>query len=144
MGQPYGIEQLGGLDFDAAVFGFVIRAPQATAPAGFLDFDDGTTFMVDDSYILGRDPASSPRVVAGHARPLVLIDPNASVSCVHAEILNDATGARIVDRASTNGTFVWSEVSNGWERLAPDVEQPLSPGMRLALGQRTLVFESLS
>jgi pSer/pThr/pTyr-binding forkhead associated (FHA) protein len=49
----------------------------------------------------------------------------------HAEILCDASGCRIRDLASTNGTFV-----NG-ERVA---ERGLEPGDRIQIGANTLTF----
>lgn len=49
----------------------------------------------------------------------------------HAEIVCDASGCRIRDLASTNGTFV-----NG-ERIK---EHPLEPGDRIEVGTNTLTF----
>jgi hypothetical protein len=111
-------------------------------PLGVLVFDDGTTYTLDAGYVIGREPEDDPRVMAGRARPLVLDDPDRGVSRHHAEVVLDGWDVLIVDRGSTNGTFVYDDVSERWERLARDVPFALAPSMRVALGKRTFVFET--
>jgi hypothetical protein len=111
-------------------------------PLGFLVFDDGSTFTLDGQYVLGREPETDPLVDGGSARPIVLDDPQASVSRVHAEVRLEGWDVQLVDRGSTNGTHVWDAQSSTWERLAADQPRTVSPGTRGAVGQRTFIYES--
>jgi hypothetical protein len=115
---------------------------QKRPPLGFLVFDDGSTFTLDGQYVLGREPETDPLVDAGSARPIVLDDPQASVSRVHAEIRLEGWDVQLVDRGSTNGTHVWDAQRSAWDRLTADHPQTVSPGTRGAVGQRTFIYES--
>jgi hypothetical protein len=115
---------------------------QKRPPLGFLVFDDGSTFTLDGQYVLGREPETDPLVDGGTARPIVLDDPQASVSRVHAEVRLHGWDVQLVDRGSTNGTHVWNAQSSSWERLAADQPRTVGPGTRGAVGQRTFIYES--
>ncbi len=109
---------------------------------GFLVFDDGSTYNLDSGYVIGRQPTDDDAVASGTARPLALDDPERSISRVHAEIILDEWEVRIRDRGSTNGTYIWDGELQHWNVLTADVPVAVLPGHRLAVGQRTFVFES--
>ena len=62
-------------------------------------FDDGSTFGLDDDYVVGREPEIDVAVAEGSARPLVLDDPGDTVSRVHAEIRLLDWDVKLIDRA---------------------------------------------
>ena len=109
---------------------------------GFIVFDDGSTYSLDSDYIVGREPGRDDRVVNGAARELAIDDEARTVSRVHAEVRVEGADVLLVDRGSTNGTFVWDEVTRAWTRLTPAYPARITPGMRGAFGQRTFVFEA--
>jgi hypothetical protein len=111
-------------------------------PLGFLVFEDATTYSLDSDYVIGRDPSEDPRVQSGDARPLPIDDPERTVSRVHAEVLLDGWQVMLVDRGSTNGTFIWDAAAGAWTTLAPNHPGPLKPGAQAAVGHRTFLFES--
>ena len=111
-------------------------------PLGVLVLDDGSTFGVDDEYVLGREPDIDPAVISGSMVPLVVDDPGRSVSRVHARVTLQEWDVQISDAGSANGTYVAAPGSVEWERLEPDQPRTLEPGGRVRLGQRELVFDS--
>jgi hypothetical protein len=111
-------------------------------PLGFLVFDDGSTFTLDDRYVLGREPETDALVQNEEARPIPLEDPQMSVSRVHAEIQLVGWDVQLMDRGSTNGTHLLNDRGDGWDRLAPNEPQVVVPGSRVAVGQRTFVYET--
>ena len=112
-------------------------------PLGFVVFEDSVTYSLDTGYVIGRDPSEDPRVRSGDARPLVLHDEEQrTVSRVHAELSLDGWHVLLVDRGSTNGTFIWDEQAGSWTLLAPDQPTLLKPGARAGIGRRTFLFES--
>lgn len=118
-------------------------AEEATAPSvGFLVFDDGTTFTLDATYVVGREPHTDAAVASGDARPLRLESRNETVSRVHAEVRLDHDGVLLDDRGSTNGTFVWDDATNTWLTVQPGQPVRLQPGAHGAFGHRTFVYES--
>ena len=111
-------------------------------PLGVLVFDDGATFSVDTDYVLGREPESDPEVVAGHARPLAVSDPDRTVSRVHAALILENWNVRVVDRGSANGTYVAASGHDEWSPLTPNQPTTIKPGTRIRLGQRILLYDS--
>lgn len=109
-------------------------------PLGFLVFDDGSTFTLDADYLMGRDPEVDGDDAG--VRPLVLDDPNRSVSRIHAELRLVGWDVQVTDRGSANGTFLWNETSGEWEPLAAGAPVAIRPGARVALGRRTFVYET--
>ncbi len=108
---------------------------------GFLVFDDGSTFTLDRSYVLGREPGQP-------AEPgmdgLLVPDPERqSVSRRHAEIRLDGWFVNLIDLGSTNGSFTWSDTTQSWQSLPAHQPISLSPGVTVALGRRTFIFESV-
>lgn len=111
-------------------------------PLGYLVFDDGSTFTLDGQYVLGREPEIDPQIGTGASRPIVLDDPQMSVSRVHAEVRLVGWDVQLVDRGSTNGTHIWNDADSAWQRLEADEPQIVRPGVRGAVGQRTFIYES--
>ncbi len=109
---------------------------------GFVVMDDASTYSLDRDYVVGREPLGDPRVSSDAARALVLDDAGHTVSRVHAEIVLEGWHVRLLDRGSTNGTFIWSDTTRAWQRIDPGQSERIRPGMRFAFGQRTARFES--
>lgn len=109
---------------------------------GFIAFDDGSAYSLDFDYIVGREPGRDERVLSGAARELAIDDTGRTVSRVHAEIRVEGTEVMVIDRGSTNGTFLWDDTTRAWTRLTPAYPARIVPGMRGAFGQRTFVYDS--
>ena len=67
----------------------LVPRPGPRPPLGVLAFDDGSVFQLDSDYVVGRDPALSPAVAAGQARPLCVVDDAGIVSRAHAALQLD-------------------------------------------------------
>lgn len=108
---------------------------------GFVVFDDGSTFGLDRSYLIGREPGtpSDPETA-----PITIQDNNETLSRRHAELRLVDWSVQLVDLGSTNGSFVWDMTMERWHQLAPNQSVELSPGDTVALGRRTFVFESVT
>ncbi|RKN47826.1 FHA domain-containing protein [Micromonospora endolithica] len=115
--------------------------PGPRPPLGVLTFDDGSTYPLDRGYLLGRSPDSGDGGDGG-CEPLAVDDRDASVSRVHARVDIDGWDVRLTDNGSTNGTFVWVEERNQWDRLRPGVPVVVAPGSWLRIGLRTLRYHS--
>lgn len=111
-------------------------------PLGVLVFDDGTTYRVDSSYLVGRAPDSDPRVAQGRVRPLALADPNGRMSRVHAELKVEGWDVYVIDMNSVNGTFV-QRPGGGWEPAPAGSPVHVAAGTRVGIGDRSFVFESV-
>jgi pSer/pThr/pTyr-binding forkhead associated (FHA) protein len=105
-------------------------------------FEDGATFSLSSDYIVGRQPDSSPLVQSGEALPLPVDDPERSISRAHAELRLVDWDVHLVNLSETNGSFVWDPTSNQWIPIPAGQSVMLTPGMRVALGRRSAVFES--
>ena len=111
-------------------------------PLGVVVLDDGSVFALTKDYVVGRDPEQDPAILSGRAVPLMLDDPDLALSRVHARILLDGWEVRVEDAHSANGTFVARTPDAAWTRLEPGLPTTITPGTRLTMGGRTLVFES--
>lgn len=107
---------------------------------GFIIFDDGATFGLDRSYIMGRNPEPTDDPTK---QTLRLFENNDTLSRNHADLLLDDWKVKIVDRNSTNGTFIWEKENETWIQLEPNEEVELSSGTTVALGRRAFVYESV-
>ncbi len=111
-------------------------------PLGVLVLDDGATFVVEGSYVIGREPEVSDLVRTGEARPLMIDDPKRRLSRVHAVLLVVDWELRIEDAGSRNGTRILPPGSSEWQQLSPEEPTPIEPGTRIGVGGRELVFDS--
>ncbi len=111
-------------------------------PLGLLVLDIGSTFVLDDNYLLGRNPEVDEGVISSRLRPIRLDDDSGTLSRVHAEIRLEGWDVLLVDRGSANGTHVATPGQSGWSRLAPDRPIVLTPGTHVRIGRRVFTFES--
>jgi hypothetical protein len=97
----------------------VVSVPRPSL--GVLEFDDGRRVEVDRPLLIGRRPSADPQARAGGAGEIVIEDPDGSISRVHLELRLEGWEVLIVDRSSTNGTFV--EIPG----QPPNLLRPLEP-----------------
>jgi hypothetical protein len=114
----------------------LVERPRPTL--GFIVFDDGTTFALDRSYALGRE---LPEIDDPDTTPLVIDDPEHSVSRRHAELRLDGWDVIVRDIGSSNGTRVWDPPSSSWQRLQTGEPLVLGEGTYVAVGRRVFVYE---
>ncbi|WP_063048814.1 FHA domain-containing protein [Nocardia arthritidis] len=110
-------------------------------PLGVLLLDDGTSFVLDNDCVLGREPEYSAAVARG-ARPIRLEDSSGGMSRAHAEIRLVDWDVTVVDGGSTNGTHIRHPGRQDWVRAAPGLPVTLAPGAQIQLGGRVLTFDS--
>jgi hypothetical protein len=111
-------------------------------PLGRLTWDNGEVHELAGPTLVGRDVNLDGAVIAGELSPLVPGGQIDSMSRVHAELRFDGWDLLVVDRGSTNGTFVWDEKTKAWQRLVPGEPQVVLGGTVLAFGERTATFET--
>ena len=115
--------------------------PGPRPPLGVLVVDDGAVFTVDGDYVLGREPEGAEEVQGGRATALTLDDPDVTMSRVHARLVLEGWNVLLTDAGSANGTYVARPGEADWTRLVAGEPVTLTPGTRLSLGGRTLVFD---
>lgn len=111
-------------------------------PLGLIVLDTGSTFVLDDDYLLGRDPEHDNDVLSGRLRPLRLDDNSGTLSRAHVEIRLQDWDVTLVDRGSANGTFVAVPQQQGWVAAVPHQPFALTTGSQVGVGRRTFTFES--
>jgi hypothetical protein len=111
-------------------------------PLGVIVLDDGSVFSLDGDYVLGREPDNAEEVLSGKATGLTLEDPDTTMSRVHAKLLLVGWDVQLHDASSANGTYSARPGDTEWTRLTPGTSVILKPGAKVALGGRTLVFDS--
>jgi hypothetical protein len=111
-------------------------------PLGVITFADGTFYSVAGNLVFGRDPADDPSVRTGDATAATLVDPANTISRVHAEVRAIEWDVYLVDRGSTNGTFVWNAAAQQWDRLVPDQPRVIEPGAQISFGRLVAAFDS--
>jgi FHA domain len=111
-------------------------------PLGKLTWDNGEVNELVGAALVGRDVGLDGAVVSGELAALVPSGQNDSMSRVHAELRPSGWDVIVIDRGSTNGTFIWDEASKAWQRLLPDEPHVVRPGAVLAFGERTATFET--
>jgi len=100
----------------------LVRRPRP--PLGVLVLDDGSDHVVDIDLVIGRRPGAHPLVKSGKARGVIVSHPSVAAAHLHVTI-------------------------DGWRVLVHDLTDAeveaveLHGGTRLAVGDRTLVFEAL-
>ncbi|SDO60231.1 FHA domain-containing protein [Klenkia soli] len=111
-------------------------------PLGLLVFDNGATVNLDADYLLGREPDSDERVLAGELRPLLVVDTTGGVSRHHLEVRLHEWDVLVIDAGSANGTLVAAAGAPGWSSLVPGQAVRLTPGTAVRLGGRQFAFQS--
>lgn len=100
---------------------------------GHLSFDGGTVVDIDRPLLIGRKPTAEGVADDAEVPGLVVLpDPDGSLSRVHAEVRIEGWEVLVVDRNSTNGTFV--EIPGQLPVMLRPMEPCLiSPGTRITL-----------
>ncbi|QBS45473.1 hypothetical protein DMB37_00950 [Nocardia sp. CS682] len=110
-------------------------------PLGLLLLDDGTSFVLDNDCVLGREPEHAEAVARG-ARPVRVADHSGGMSRAHAEIRLIDWDVTVVDGGSTNGTHIRQPGHQDWTRAIPGHPVKLTPGAQIQLGGRVATFDS--
>ncbi|MDC7123782.1 FHA domain-containing protein, partial [Cellulomonas fimi] len=101
-----------------------------------LVFDTGERVVVEGDGVVGRDPSD-----AGVAHVVAVDDPQRSVSKVHLAFGPEDGGRLwVVDRGSTNGTFLVAPDGAG-SALAPGARAVVEAGWTIRFGQRAVRVE---
>ena len=98
-----------------------------------LTFDDGARLGVAGGLLIGRNPEAGPTDTGKQL--MQLDDESRQVSKTHAELIVDATGLWLIDRASSNGTSVTTPAGVEFS-LDPWTKTRLEPGSTVAIGGR--------
>ena len=114
------------------------------SPLVKLTWDNGEVNELTGAALVGRDVALDEAVLSGELAALVPGGQNDSMSRVHAEVRPSMGDIVVVDRGSTNGTFVWDDAAKAWHRLSPGDPHVVHPGAVLAFGERTATLEAIA
>ena len=114
------------------------------SPLVKLTWDNGEVNELAGAALVGRDVALDEAVLSGELEALVPGGQNDSMSRVHAEVRPSMHDIVVVDRGSTNGTFVWDDGAKAWQRLSPGDPHVVHPGAVLAFGERTATVEAIA
>ncbi len=109
-------------------------AQSAAQRSSVLVFDDGSTFALDNDYVIGRRPERHELVRSGQARPLTVVDPDTVLSGAHAALRLHGADVYLEDLGSLNGSHIARPGATGWTRLEPYTPERLEPGTRLLFG----------
>jgi hypothetical protein len=112
-------------------------------PLGVLSLDDGSAFVLDTGYVLGREPQQDPEVLSGTARPLKITDADGVVSRRHVRVALVGWDIQIIDLGSANGTFVRFPSDPQLHQLSPHHPIVIGPGTQVTMGRRWFRVESL-
>ncbi|GAA1481516.1 hypothetical protein GCM10009624_19560 [Gordonia sinesedis] len=112
-------------------------------PLGWLLLDNGSTYLLDENLVLGREPGSVGGSRTGSPKPIRVQDETGQLSRRHIEIRLVDWNVELVDLGSANGTFVSDPASGNREtRLTPQRPFLLAPGSHVRIGGRHFIFES--
>lgn len=108
--------------------GNVSRTIAITGPAltGVSGEFAGKSFPLQDSLIIGRDPARCN---------IVFPDKTPGVSALHCELRREGAGLSLTDLGSSYGTFL-----NNGAKLSPNAPYPIKPGDTFYLGEAANSF----
>jgi len=107
-------------------------------PLGVLVLDDGSRFLLDGDYVLGREPTFDSDVIDGRSRPLRINDPNGTVSRLHLRISLVGWRVEVSDLGSANGSVL--QASDGERTLPPHEPTTIEPGARIGIGHRSMQY----
>jgi hypothetical protein len=114
---------------------------QPRPPLGVLLLDDGTGFVLDADYVLGREPLLNEDVAAGRARPLRITDPDGTVSRLHVRVSLVGWQVEVSDLGSANGS-VLHPLTGPETPLKPHDPVIIEPGTQVAVGRRSFQYLS--
>jgi len=128
-----------------------IRMDQLTAilvegerpPLGWLLLDNGSTYLLDEDLVIGREPGTGGGGGRGKPKPIRVQDESGQLSRRHVEIRLVEWTVQLVDLGSANGTYVVDPLSGNREtRLPAQRPHVLAPGSHVRIGGRHFIFES--
>ncbi|MFD3509886.1 FHA domain-containing protein [Nocardia sp. NPDC058666] len=105
---------------------------------GALVTEDGMSYPLDRSYVLGRNPSGEESVRASAATP-ILIERDRLVSRVHAFVAPDRGKVFVREAPATSGTFFAAPDSERWSRVGT-LPIELQPGWRLRINDFLLTY----
>ncbi|MGV9824175.1 FHA domain-containing protein [Gordonia sp. NPDC003429] len=112
-------------------------------PLGWLLLDNGSTYLLDEDLVLGREPGSVGGARTGSPKPIRVQDESGQLSRRHVEIRLVEWSVQLIDLGSANGTFVSDPAAGNREiRLPAHQVYVLTPGSHVRLGGRHFIFES--
>ncbi|MEV0332573.1 FHA domain-containing protein [Nocardia sp. NPDC050717] len=109
-----------------------------TSPRGALVTEDGLSYPLDRSYVLGRNPSGDESVRAAAATP-ILIERDRLVSRVHAFVAPERGKVFVREAPATSGTFFAAPDSERWSRVGT-LPIELQPGWRLRINDFLLTY----
>jgi hypothetical protein len=117
---------------------YIERRPRP--PLGELLLDDGTRAPLDTDYVLGREPTLDGEVLAGRVRPMLINDPNGTVSRLHLKIFLSGWRVEVCDLGSANGSVV--QVAGEERTLVPFAPTTIELGAQIRIGHRSIQYVS--
>ena len=108
---------------------FIIHRPSL----GTLRFSSGHDEPLDENLVIGRSPAPGLLVNDRPTRAVVLPSPDGSLSRTHAVVQIEGWQVQVIDRDSTNNTFVTVPGQPEFQ-LRPGEAFPIPPGTVVRLG----------
>lgn len=115
------------------------RVAQSDSPLAIAVLDDGRSIPIFGDTVLGRMPSVDPRVLDGHAAPLIIDDERKAVSRCHLLLRRRRRRFEAVDLGSRNGTAV-ATADRQWTSLMPGIGTTIEHGQELRLGSRTVTI----
>ncbi len=113
-------------------------------PLGVLALDDGSAFILETGYVLGREPQQDPEVLAGNAHSLKITDADGVVSRRHVRVTLVGWDIQVIDLGSANGTFVQFPGDPQLHQLTPHHPIVIGPGTQVTMGRRWFRLEALA
>ncbi|HCS59105.1 MAG TPA: forkhead-associated protein, partial [Gordonia polyisoprenivorans] len=112
-------------------------------PLGWLLLDNGSTYLLDEDLVIGREPGAPTRPGRGAPKPIRVQDESGQLSRRHIEIRLVEWDVHLIDLGSANGTYVSDPAMGNREiRLTPRQPHLLTPGSHVRIGGRHFIFES--
>lgn len=112
-------------------------------PLGWLLLDNGSTYLLDEDLVIGREPGNQTRPGRAGTKHIRVQDESGQLSRRHIEIRLVEWDVHVIDLGSANGTFVADPAMGGREvRLNPRQPHLLLPGSHVRIGGRHFIFES--
>lgn len=109
--------------------------PRVERRSVVLRWDDGVTHEVTGTALFGRNPAREDA-----ASVIAVADTTRSLSKTHFELIAEPGGVFLVDRHSTNGTFIGAADANP-RQASPGERVALQIGDLVTIGDRSFTLE---